>query len=71
MTSLTLSIPKELRQKMEQYPEINWSEIARQAIIKRLELLEKMDKMLSKSKLTEEDALILGRKANRVLGKGV
>jgi hypothetical protein len=71
MTSLTLSVTKELRKKMNQFPEINWSEIARQAIIKRLGLLEKMDKLLSKSELTEEEALRLGRKVNKRISKMV
>lgn len=71
MTSLTLSISKELKKKMEQFPEINWSEIARQAIIKRIELLEKMDKILSKSTLTEEDTIRLGKRVNRAIARDV
>ncbi len=46
MASLTLSIPEELREKMREFPEINWSEVARQAILEKAKLLEKMNRML-------------------------
>jgi hypothetical protein len=69
MTSLTLSVTKELRKKMEKFPEINWSEVARQSIIQKLSLLEKMDKLLKNSKLTEKDTLELGRKVNRGIAR--
>ncbi|MBS3070377.1 hypothetical protein J4220_02615 [Candidatus Micrarchaeota archaeon] len=50
---------------MSKYPEIKWVEVARRAIVERLEILEKMDKMLSKSTLTQEDALRIGREINK------
>ncbi|MFA4888978.1 MAG: hypothetical protein WC628_05345 [Candidatus Omnitrophota bacterium] len=61
MASLTLSVPKELKQKMESFRYINWSEVARAAIINKMLLLEKMNKLLSKSALTEEDAIRYGK----------
>jgi len=69
MTSLTLSVSEELRKKMEEHPEINWSEVARQAIILKITLLEKMDKILKNSKLTEKDAIKIGRKVNAGIAK--
>lgn len=69
MTSLTLSIPKELRRLMDKHPEINWSEVARQSIIQKLNLLEKMDRLLSKSKLTEKDAVGIGARVNKGIAK--
>lgn len=62
MANLTLAISNELKKEMDQLKEINWSEVARAAIIRKIILLKEMDKLLSKSKITEEDALILGRK---------
>jgi hypothetical protein len=70
MTSLTLSVTKELRKKMEKFPEINWSEVARQSIIQKLSLLEKMNSLLKNSELTEKDAIELGRKVNRSIARG-
>ncbi|MDD5700339.1 MAG: hypothetical protein PHH00_04115 [Candidatus Nanoarchaeia archaeon] len=61
MTNLTLAIPEELSRKMKLFKEIRWSEIARQAIEKRIQDLEFMNQIASKSKLTEKDALELGR----------
>ena len=53
MPNMTLAIPEELKKKMDQFKEINWSEVARQAIQEKTALLEKMNRMLSKSELTE------------------
>ncbi len=61
MASLTLSIPKELKRKMQEFAYINWSEVARAAIIDKLNLLNKMNQLLSESTLTEEDAVKYGR----------
>ena len=67
MVSVTLSVSKDLKQKMGKHKEIRWSEIARQAIQERIELLEKMDRLLEKSKLTERETISLGRKVNKSL----
>ena len=55
MTNMTLSIPDELAIKMKAFPEIRWSEIARQAIEKRVHDFEIMNRIASKSKLTQKD----------------
>ena len=65
MVSMTLSIPREIKKEMELYPEINWSAVARAAILRKIEILKEMDKLLENSKLTEEDALALGRKITK------
>ena len=69
MVSLTLAIPKEIRKEMDKHPEINWSEVARQAILRKILLLRKMDSLLRKSKLTDKEALELGREVNKALSK--
>lgn len=61
MASLTLAIPSELKHRMEEFKYINWSEVAREAIADKIRLLGKMDKLLSKSDLAEEDAIRYGR----------
>ncbi|MFP4402427.1 MAG: hypothetical protein ACLFPL_04305 [Candidatus Nanoarchaeia archaeon] len=43
MANITLSIPNETQSKMKQFSEIRWSEIARQAIHKKIEDLEKLN----------------------------
>jgi len=69
MVSITLAVPEELKKEMESHPEMNWSEIARQAIRQKLIVLNKLNRMLSKSRFTEKDALELGRKVNKVVAK--
>ena len=68
--TITLAVPEEMKKEMDQFKEINWSEVARQAIIekfKQMDLLKKLNKILEKSTLTEKDALELGRKVNKSL----
>ena len=67
MPNLSMSVPKELKSKMDNFPEINWSEVARQSFNKKLEDLEFLKKFKEKSKLTEEDALRLGREVSKSL----
>ena len=55
MPNMTLAIPAELKAKMDQFREINWSEVARQAILEKTLLLERMNQMFSKSKLSVSD----------------
>ena len=62
MTNMTLAIPEELFRKMREFREIRWSEIARQAIEKRVENLEIMNRIASKSKLREKDVLEIGKR---------
>lgn len=69
MTSLTLSVSKELKKMMDEHPEINWSEVARQSIILKLTFLAKMDRLLKNGKLTEKDAIEIGRKVNKGIAK--
>ena len=67
MVTITLAVPSELKHKMELFPEMNWSEVARQAFIQRVHDLEFLKKFKSESKLTEEDALKLGKKVNKAV----
>ena len=69
MVNITLSIPDELKKEMDSVPEINWSEVARQAFMQRIKDLEFLKKFKSDSTLTEEDALRLGRELNKNLAK--
>ena len=69
MTNMTLAIPEELHEIMRRHKEIKWSEIARQALWLQAKKLELMNKILVKSKLTEEDALEISRKVNRGIAK--
>ncbi|MBI2105116.1 MAG: hypothetical protein HYT90_06050 [Candidatus Omnitrophica bacterium] len=65
MSSLTLAIPDDLRARMKRFPEINWSEVARQAIFEKTQVLERMQGLLSHSMVSESEALDYGRAIKR------
>ncbi len=44
MTTMTLSIPEELKQRLEEFPEINWSAVARGAFMQKVRDLEFLQK---------------------------
>ncbi|MEK6936100.1 MAG: hypothetical protein AABW67_04885 [Nanoarchaeota archaeon] len=69
MPNMTLSIPEELHKKMKSMSDIRWSEIARRAIEQRMNDLEIMNKITSKSKFTEEDIKELSDKIKRGIAK--
>lgn len=65
MPSLTLSVPKEFKQRMDQFEWLNWSSIAREAFAKRMKQLEALEEFregLEKSKLSDKDCMELGKK---------
>ncbi len=54
---------------MQKHKEVKWSEVARQALWQHAKKIELLDKLLSKSKFTEEDALDIGRKIKLSVAK--
>jgi hypothetical protein len=69
MPTMTLAIPQDLKDKMDGFPEMNWSEVARQSFKKRIELLTILNDFAKDSTLTEEDALRMGAEVSRRLAK--
>ncbi|AEN06190.1 hypothetical protein Halar_2536 [halophilic archaeon DL31] len=64
MPSLTVNVDNDLKDRMEQHPEINWSEVTRQAIQEKIESLEVMDELTSGGELTESDVSEIANKIN-------
>ena len=64
MPSITVNVDDDLKDRMEQHPEINWSEVTRQAIQEKIETLEVMDELTSGSELTESDVAEIADKIN-------
>ena len=62
MANLTLSVPDALYEEMKRHPEIRWSEVARQALAKKIEDLRRLDALLAGSTLRETDVEEVGRK---------
>ena len=69
MPSMTLSIPEDLHQILKKHNEIKWSEIARRAMWDYANKLNLLDTMLKNSKLTEEDAVEIGKKIKKGMHK--
>jgi len=71
MPTLTLAIPKELKEEMDAIPELNWSEIARKAISEKAAEYKLFSSIVAKSKMTEKDALEIGAKINAGIARRV
>ena len=69
MPTITLSVPSDLKQEMDKSKFINWSEVARAAIRERVAQLAVLNAIAVKSKLTEKDALEIGRKIKKSMWK--
>ena len=69
MGNMTLAIPADLKAKMNKYPEINWSEVARQAIAEKTRTLERMQQLLAHSMITEADAIEYGKEIKKRVWK--
>lgn len=64
MPSITVNVDDDLKERMNDHPEINWSEVTRQAIEEKIEALEVMDDLTSGSELTENDVQEIADKIN-------
>lgn len=64
MPSVTVSVPNDLKERMDDHPEINWSQVARTAIKEKVDDLEMMDRITSDSELTDEDVELLAEKVD-------
>lgn len=62
---LSVPLPADVKKQMDRHSEIKWVEVARKAIVEKLELLERMDALLAESQFTEKDAVRHGRKVNQ------
>jgi uncharacterized protein YajQ (UPF0234 family) len=69
MVNMTLSIPSELHEKMKRLSDIRWSEVARRAIEERINDLETINRIASKSKLTKKDVDEISKKIKRSASK--
>ena len=69
MANMTLSIPEVLHKEMLQHSELRWSDVARQAFEKKLIELHWVDKIVSKSRFTEQDAEKVGHAIKKEIRK--
>jgi len=62
VVNVTFAVPEELHEIMRRHPEIKWSEIARKAMWEYARKLELMERIVSKSQLSEKDVFELDEK---------
>lgn len=62
MTNITLAIPNDLHERMRLHSEIRWSEVVRKSIFRKVEMLDAMNKIASKNKLTAKDVDEISKK---------
>jgi hypothetical protein len=65
MTNITLSIPNELHRRMKTHSEIRWSEVVRKSLAEKVHLLDELERVVGKSRLTKKDVDELSRKIKR------
>ena len=64
-----MSMPDEVQKKMKLFSEVRWSEVARKAIIERIETLNEAERIAQKSKLTEKDVREFSKKIKSLATK--
>ena len=69
MGTLSVSVPDDLRNKMVELDEINWSAVARKAFEEKVRQIEILNRIAGKSRLTEKDAAEISRKINKNMAK--
>lgn len=69
MSNVSVSIPDNLKQKMVDLEEVNWSAVAREAFEEKVRQIEFLKKIAGKSKLTEKDAKVISDKINISMAK--
>ena len=69
MANMTLSVPDELHKEMKKMAEIKWSEVAREAFKEKIEERKMIERIVSKSKFTEKDAMEFGKMINKAATK--
>jgi hypothetical protein len=66
---MTLALDDATSREVKAHPEIRWSEVARQAIQRKVRELHALDAAFANSELTDEDVKRLSDNANRDLLK--
>lgn len=55
MPNITLSLPEDLHRRMKRHSEVRWSEVVRRILAEKIRDLELMERLTTKSLLSDED----------------
>lgn len=45
MATMTISIPEDLKKRIDGLPEINWTEVVRNGFVRKLKMLKEVEKL--------------------------
>jgi hypothetical protein len=74
MANVTVTVDDDTKEEMSEFPEINWSQVAREAFEERVEEMRKlermrdfevMDDLAAESELTERDTAEIANRIDR------
>ena len=69
MGNITLSVPDNIQKQMRRFSEIRWSEVARKAIVEKVEALILAERLAQKSTLTKHDVDQFSKKIKSLASK--
>ncbi|AIY89553.1 hypothetical protein [Geoglobus acetivorans] len=68
MAELKIRVPEDLKKKMEKFG-VDWSPAIRKMIEREIQNLTEIERIISRSKMTEEDALELGENISKSIAE--
>ena len=69
MGELTINIPEELKEEMEEFPEIEWQVVVRKLLKAQLDRMLELKAIVAKSEFTEKDVEELSEKVDESLAR--
>ena len=69
MATLTIHVPEDLKRDLEETTLLGWEQVVIDALQERVSKLKILNAIAAKSKLTEKDALELGKKIKKGMHK--
>jgi len=51
MKRFTVSIPKELKERLDKRPDVNWTEVAKEGVVEKLKQLVKFEELVNKGEV--------------------
>jgi hypothetical protein len=69
MGNITLSVPDAVHESMRHFSDVRWSEVARRAIVEKIEALRLAEELARKSRLTEKDVKEFSAKVKSLAAK--
>ena len=69
MATISVSVPDDLRTRIIELEEINWSAVARKAFSEKIKQIDFLKKITNKSKLTEKDVEEISTNINKNMAK--